>query len=116
MTKQYALKEISKDQIDFLGYTNTIYFDRFLKKVDRTGQSTLVKELFGNESAYIDTAGDYDSVGTKQEMSITAYEEANGYDVEAIFKWYCENFEKAWRWMFPQKLSINQRQTENKTK
>lgn len=103
MTKKEAIEEISKESIELLGYTNTFYFDRFLKKVDRTGQATLVKELFGSESAYIDTAGDYDSVGTKQEMSITGYEEANGYDVEAIFKWYTENFEKAWSWMFPKR-------------
>ena len=29
--------------------------------------------------------------------------EENGYSVEALFAWYCANFEKAWCWMYPKK-------------
>ena len=97
MPKQEALEELIGD------YSNSFYFERFLQKMERKSESTLIKELFGSHDAYIDTAGDYYPTGVKQEMSIIEYEEANGYDVKAIWKWYCANFEKAWRWMFPKK-------------
>ena len=102
MPKQDALHEISKERIDFWGYTNTTYFDRFLRKVDNTSEGRLIESLFGSADAYIDTAGNYRS--NRDGPSIIDFEEENGYDVEAIFKWYCANFEKAWRWMFPLRI------------
>jgi len=100
MTKKEALEEIRIHKDD---YCNTIYFDRFLRRVDRAGEQDIIDALFGREEAYIDTAGDYSIRGYGKNGSIIDYEEENGYDVEALFKWYCENFEKAWRWMYPHK-------------
>lgn len=102
MTKKEALEEMSKERIELFGYCNTTYFDRFLKKVDRTSEGTLIEELFGSESAYIDTAGFYDRE-REDNPSIVDFEDEHGYDVDAIFKWYCNNFEKAWSWMFPKR-------------
>jgi hypothetical protein len=111
MTKQEALEEIQRGD-----YCNTIYFDRFLRKVDRTGQQQLIDELFGSEETYIDTQGGFDSEGYGKNDSIITFEEDNGYDVEAIFKWYCANFEKAWRWMFPKRTQkLRSSLSESKT-
>jgi len=93
--KQKALEEVKRGD-----YCNTAYFDRFLRKIERHSESDLVKELFGSQDAYIDTQGGFHKSHSKND-SIIEFEEDNGYDVEALFKWYCANFEKAWRWMYP---------------
>lgn len=104
--KQEALEEISEERVKWGSYCNTTYFDRFLRKVDRAGQQELIDNLFGSEEAYIDTAGDYSFRGYGKNGSIIEYEAEHGYDVAAIFKWYCANFEKAWLWMYPKRAKV----------
>jgi hypothetical protein len=104
MTKQEALEETQRGEDE---YCNTEYFDRFLRKVDRSGEGELIEKLFGSDEAYIDTAGDYSFKGYGKNGSIIDYEEENGYDVKGLFKWYCANFEKAWRWMFPLRKKVS---------
>lgn len=103
MTKQEALKEIQEHKSD---YCNTTYFDRFLRKIERHSEQDLIDNLFGSQDSYIDTQGGFHKSHTKDD-SIIDFEEENGYDVKALWKWYCANFEKAWNWMYPKKKHIS---------
>lgn len=96
MTKKNALEEIRRGKDE---YCNTVYFDRFLRKIEHTDELTLIETLFGSNEEYLDTYGGYKP--QRHGPSVIEYEEEHGYDIKAIWLWYCENFEKAWRWMFP---------------
>lgn len=84
-------------------------FSAFLKKVDKTGQGGLIKELFDNkEDAYIDSPGDYHKDPEQYEHSITYNYVANCVEgnLLRLFGFWCNNLKKCYEWTYPKRLRV----------
>lgn len=78
-------------------------FENFLRKVDATPRSLLIRDLFGTTTAYIDTPGYYARDPELHEHDIIhciASNSSNGkIRILELFVWFANNFDKAMKWL-----------------
>lgn len=97
-------KDTIKKTVDPLNYCDA--FCDFLKKVDRTGQGALIKQLFGSEEAYVDSPGDFHRDQDHYEHSIIYNFEANCREgnLLQLFGFWCNHLKKCHEWTYPKRL------------
>jgi hypothetical protein len=94
-------KATKEKVLDAIGMTDDELFKKFLRKVDRTSEPDLIKQLFGSEEAYIDSPGDYKLNPKQWEYDIIYCFRANAEDnLIRLFGWYCANWAKARDWVY----------------
>jgi len=100
--------ETVKKVIEPLNYYEP--FHDFLKKLDKTGQGRLIKELFGSEEKYIESPGDFHVAPEEYEYSIIYNFEANARedDLISLFGFFVRNLRKCFDWTYSELLQKNE--------
>jgi len=90
---------------------NSLYYCRafadFLTKVDKTGQGTLIEELFdGKEETYIDSPGDFKTDPDQYEHSViySYVATCTEPDLIELFAYWCRNLKKCYEWTYSKRL------------